>query len=449
MNTPRLLIGTAWVATLAAAYFIGGSSGEPSRSNAIASGAPAPASTAAPATTVPISTTHAGGAGDETTAGTKRDIPSIIAQARLQMGGGMGGMMNIRAMLRAIAPIAELDDSQIQDALSEVEKTVREPQQKVMFYSLLLGQWAETDGRAAMKYAQEKLEKGSMFDMGVTSSVLGTWAHRDPEAVWKWLETERTDDGNDRTRMMAISSVFAGMASNNLESAFSRLASLDDQTRTMALNGIAMSAGDEDSRRRILARSATLPPEQRNQIRQATIGQWTMSNSDEAIAWIRSLPADEQKPLRESAGQMMLMMKPAAAADFMLEGAEEKDKPQLYNRVAMQWAGQDARAAGEWLTKQPQGPELDSARQTFAGVVAQRDSAAAMDWARSVQDENQRVQSVGMVYQMWRGKDAKAADAALAGSGLPAEKIQEFQATQTPDAARAGAGVEATPTPVK
>ena len=39
------------------------------------------------------------------------------------MGGGMGGMMNIRAMLRAIAPIAELDDSQLQEALAEVMRT--------------------------------------------------------------------------------------------------------------------------------------------------------------------------------------------------------------------------------------------------------------------------------------------------------------------------------------
>ena len=129
---------------------------------------------------------------------TKRDIPTIIGQARLQMGGGMGGMMNIRGMLRAIAPIAELDDSQIQEALSEVEKSVREPQQKMMFYSLLLGQWAETDGRAAMAYAQEKLGKGSMFDMGVTGSILSTWARREPDAVWKWMETERKDDGRDR-----------------------------------------------------------------------------------------------------------------------------------------------------------------------------------------------------------------------------------------------------------
>ena len=427
MNTQRILIIAAWLASLAAAYFIGGS-GEPARSPASVV-VPANATPAGPVGIASVASPRAGDAADDAKE-TKRNIPSIIAQARLQMGGGMGGMMNIRSMLRAIAPIAELDDSQLQEALAEVEKTVREPQQKMMFYSLLLGQWAETDGRAAMAYAEGKLEKGSMFNMGITSSVLSTWAHRDPDAVWKWLETEHKDDGSDRSRMMALSAVFAGFASSNLESALSRLGSLDDPSRAMALGGIAMSAQDDTSRRRLLDRTASLPPEQRNQLRQGAIGQWAMSNPEEAVAWVRSLPADEQKPVRESAGQMMLMMKPALAADFMLEGAEEKDKPQIYDRVVMQWAGQDARAAGEWLTKQPQGPELDGARRTFATVVAQRDPSAAMDWARSVQDQDQRTQSVGQVYQMWRGKDPKAADAALGAAGLPPDKLKELREAQ-------------------
>ena len=177
----------------------------------------------------------------------------------------------------------------------------------------------------------------------------------------------------------------------------------------------------------MIERSASLPPEQRNQLRQAAISQWTMSNPDEAVAWIRSLPADEQKPLRETAGQMMFMMKPGAeSAAFMLEGVEDKDRGPVYDRVVMQWAGQDARGAGEWLTSQPQGPELDGARSTYAVIVAQRDPAAAMDWARSIQDVEQRAQSIGQVFNTWRARDAAAATAALNASGLPPDKVKEI-----------------------
>lgn len=364
----------------------------------------------------------------------KRDIPLLIARARLEFGdgleGGVGGMMNIRRVLRAIAPIAELDHSQIPEALAEVGRSIREPQQKMIFNSLLLGQWAETDGRAAMTYAQEKLEKGSMFDTAVTSSVVASWARRDPEAVWKWLETENKNDPHDRIRGMAVTSIFADMAVNNLDSALARVGALDEQSRAMALNGIASSASDDASRGRLLERTASLPPEQRAQVRQKVSRQWAMNDPDGALAWIRSLPAEEQKPVRESAGQMMLMMKPALGAEVLLEGADEKNKPRLYEEVASLWAQQDARAAGEWLTKQPQGPELDRARRSFARVVAQLDPAAAMDWARSVQNEKQRTESVGQIYLQWHAKDAAAADAALGASGLPLDKVKQLREAQ-------------------
>lgn len=424
MNKPRILLALVWLGSLAAAYFIG-SVGDSTRHPVPSIPAEATAPEAA-ARGTPIPHSRAGEAADEATA-VKPDVRQLIARARLEMGSGMGGMMNIRGMLRAIAPIAELDGSQIQEALVEVEKTVREPQQKMMLYSLLLGQWAETDGPAAMAYAQAKLEKGSMFDMGVTSSVLGTWARRDPEAAWKWFQAENPDGGSDRTRMMALNSIFAGLAANNLEAALTRVGTLDEQSRGMALSGIAAGMMDEASRRRLIERTASLPPDQKAQLRQSLVIPWAMGNADEAVAWIRSLPADEQKPLRSMVSMNLMNMKPALGAELMLEGAEEKDRPQIYDNIAMQWAAMDARAAGEWLTKQPQGPELDGARASYARGVIQRDPSVAMDWARSVQDEKRRTESVTSVYQMWRMKDPAAAAAALAAAGLPPDQAQQIR----------------------
>ena len=428
MNPKHAVLVIVYVGSLGIAYWMGGAA-VPVRELSSPAVTPEGRTMVLPPKEKPEVVSHGEEAAVEGKAG-RKDVGLMIAKARLEMAGGMGGMMNIRGMLRAIAPIAELDDSQLQEALAEVEKTVREPQQKMMFYSLLLGQWAETDGPGAMKYAQAKMEKGSMFNMGMTMSVLGTWAHRDPEAVWKWMETERVDDGNEQSRRMELSAVFAGLAANNLDAALARVGSLDEQSRTMALNGIAGSTSDPAARQRLLERTVSLPVEQRNALRQTVASQWAMSDPDAAVAWIHSLPAEEQKPVREQAAQMMLMVKPAAGAALMLEGAEDKDKAQVYDRVVMQWANQDARAAGEWLAQQPQGPELDGARATYARSIAQRDPAAAMDWARSVQDEKQRPDSIGTVYQMWQGKDPAAAEAALKASGLSVEQMKTIREGQ-------------------
>ncbi len=434
MNTSRLFILLAWVASVVAAYFIGG--GGDSVRKAEAAVSEEQAAHEAATHDKPVGEPHL----DETTEGARRakpDVRLLVARTRLEMGN-MGGMMNIRGMLRAMAPITELDDAQVQEALAEVEASVREPQQQMMLYSLLLGQWAETDGRAAMTYAQTKLVKGSMLNMGLSSSVLTSWASRDPEGAWKWFTSEQPDDGTDRTREMSVTAIFAGMAGQNLDAALARVSTLDEAARNAALNGIANGmAGDAAARRRLIDRTASLPPEQGAQLRQSLVGQWAWSNPDEAVAWIRSLPAEEQKPLRTSAGQRIMNVKPALGAELALEGAEEKDKPQIYEMVASQWAYMDARAAGDWLTKQPQGPELDGARTSYARVIMQRDPAAALDWARSVQDEQKRTESVTSVYQLWRVKDAAAAEAALTAAGLPPALLKQIREAPSPEATKA------------
>ncbi len=423
MNTPRILVAAAWLATLAVAYFFG-SSGESARHSTAAPPAPTPVPTVS-ADAVPV-TAPGGEASREEVRSEKPSVASLIARARLEMRGGQPGMRNSRGMLRAMAALAELDDAQLQEALAEVEQSVREAGQKQMLYSALLGLWAETDGRAAMAYAQGKLGKGSRFAGNAIQAVVGAWARRDPEAVWKWFETQPKDEVDDHTRGIAATSVFRGMAAHDLESALARLLTIDDRSRTSALHGIADSATDNASRRRLLDRSASLPPGQRDKIRDIVTPEWALSAPDEVMAWIRSLPADEQKSVRGSASDDLLHAKPALAADFLLEGAAEKDKRRILARTVSSWAQEDVRAAGEWLTKQPQGPELDDARSRYAGLVAPRDPAAAMDWARSVQNEKQRTQSIASVYGTWRAKDPAAANAALRATGLPPETINQL-----------------------
>jgi hypothetical protein len=216
------------------------------------------------------------------------------------------------------------------------------------------------------------------------------------------------------------------LAANDLESALTRAGALDDQLKSMALNGIASSAIDETSRVRLLDHAASLPPEQCAQIRGMVSRQWAMTDPDGALNWMRSLPTEEQKPVRETVGRVLLMTKPALGAEVLLQNADEKEKPGLYDEIASLWAQQDARAAGEWLTKQSQGSELDRARRSFARVVTQLDPAAAMDWARSVQNEEQRTKSLVQIYRQWHERDAAAADAALKLSGLEPEKVNEL-----------------------
>ena len=259
-NATRILFAVLWLASIAAAYFIGQGGGPSTSSAGKSSESNTGASSTAEANRKSGSIVGAFSDPDGAPPGERKNVASLIGRARAEMASGMQGMMNLRGMLRAIAPLAELDDAQLQEALKEVENNVREPQQKMMFYSILLGQWAESDGPAALKYAEEKLKGKTPFDFGVRGAIIGSWARRDPDAVWRWYQANRETSEGDPNSQMTLSAVFAGMASKDLDGALTRLNTLSDQERAMAVNGLSSMAWDETSRSRLIDRAASLPP---------------------------------------------------------------------------------------------------------------------------------------------------------------------------------------------
>ena len=427
MNIQRIAIALLWLVTVVAAYFIGGNNetipGTPAANTASAHAGGDTGNERGPREVV----RKQDGSEDDPGHREKANIPMLIAKARVEMGSGMGGMMNMRGMLRAIAPIIELDDSQIQEALAEVEKSIKEPQQRMMFYSILLGQWAEKDGKAALDYADKSIKDNPMFGMGIKASIIGSWARTNPDAAWRWYESEGKNSGDGRNGMMAISSLFAGLAAKDLDAAIAKLDTIEESQRSVAISGLAMSGMSGDARQRLLDRSASLPATTRDAIRQSTLGQWAMMEPEAAMKYLQTLPAEEQKPLRANIAQNMMMMNPKQGAELLLKDATDEEKPRIYDQAIGQWAYQDPKAAGQWLTQQPQGPELDNARMTFATIVAQKEPATAMDWAKSVTKPELREQSIGHVYTAWKGRDPNAAEAALNGSGLSTAAIENVR----------------------
>lgn len=433
VNKQGILLGLVWIASLVAAYFVGGIGGASPLGGTLGE-----AATASPAAA------DAATKEDERVRDHKRkgifEIPEgrpktamLIAKARLEFSRSSMEEVDFRLVLRALAPIADLDPVQIAEALGEVERTVQEPAQKMMFYFLLLDQWAETDGKAAVAYLDEKLGEKNPINREIRENVLAAWASRDPGAVWSWYETERKGDAGGHI----MEQIFAGMAAHDLDAAWQRLEALDEASRGVALRGIASSATGGEDYRRLAEHAASLPQAEQAPWRKQVADSWAVTDAEGGIGWLRSLPPEEQKTLRDSAGRRALSSRPALGAEFLLEGAAEEEKPQIYVWVANEWANQNSRAAGEWLTRQPQGPELDGARQTFAYAVMGKDPAAAMDWAKSVQNEKRRAEAVEQIFQQWRAKDAVAAEAALGTVGLPQEQVQRLKDSKPPEKAGA------------
>ena len=425
-STARILIACLWIASLGGAYLLGRKrteSSQPSGSRASVSGA-----------------TKSGEATFSETdsrriisSDSKSDHPPVkelVLQARAALGTGMSNFMNMRGMFKALAPLTDLSEAEVKEALAEVEQTVKEPQQKMMFYSMLLSQWAESDGPAAMAYAKEKLQGQGPMMAGITMSVAGSWARRDPEGVWRWYldARERGERGPMGGTEGYLAGIFSGMAAANVDAAFGRLGTLAEHERPQAIAGIAMSGMDPRVRESLLTRVPSLDAATRGALYQSLIGSWMMTDADGATKWMGTLPEEERKPLVSTAGSTMMFMNPEKGAELQIQNATEKELPQTYSRVVSQWAQRDPQSAGEWLNRQPQGPQLDDARRSFAVAISGRDPAGAYDWVKAMQDENKRIDAYRQIYKTMESKNPANANTALEQAGLPSEVTAKIRA---------------------
>lgn len=390
-QTTRVLIAALWLASLAGVYFLGQSSTSPVNPNPGSSITVASPSTPSPGDRrVGLPT----GSDSDPSANALRepkDISRLVTQARLAIGSGDGS-------LRAFAPLLGLTAAQLREALEEVDRTTKDTAQRNMLYSVLLEEWARSDGPAAMAFAEEKLKPRSA---GIQGTILGAWARKDPNAAWRWYDTERQKDPTDRNNYMHVNTMaqnlFTGMAAADLDSALGRLNALDSQVRGLAIIGISNAASDTFARNRLLNHVASLPPALRTQIHETVVRSWGMNDPEAAVGWLRERPLAEQASILPALENTIMMRDPKRGAELLLEITPETDRPRAYETIVRHWAPRDPRNA--------------------------------MAWAKSVPEAELRSNTVARVYNHWRSQDTAAADSALAASGLADDQIAEIKKT--------------------
>ncbi len=437
LNTTSLAAACLlWIGTLAGAYFAGKSS----RSVTDAAANPSTSDTAATPGGAGNSraTGKAGAAGGTNDAADKPlTIKQLISKAKAMMRNG--SMQNPSAMMKVMGLLDKIRPEDVQQALAEAE-SITEPQQKAMIYMALLGKWAESDGPAAMQFAEEHTKSLGMMSQIGKMSVAAAWAEKDPEAVWQWYKKQSDKDSGGPLGggSMVLMSLFSNLAANDPDTAFNRLEEIDGPSRQMAMAGMFQSAMfDDEKRQQLLKKVDALPEEhERKQAKQMMLSQWVMLAPEEALTWVKTQPVADQHELRDTVGSMLMMSDPRKGASFLLEGATDEEKSKRYSSIIGQWANLDTNAAGTWLREQPPGPHLDAAKQTFVQTAAQKDPESALAWAGTITNPETREASTQTAYTLWKKKDPAAAEQALNNSGLSEEQLARIRnassATPTP-----------------
>jgi hypothetical protein len=428
-TTPMFLLAGAvlWLGTLLGAYQFG------QRQGAATAAGTAITDTASGGNARAAGNSRSGTTGEGRHAQRAADKDLTVKQLFTQLKATMrpGAMQNPMVMMRALALLDKLRPEDIPEALLEAE-AMKDQQTKMMVYMAVLGKWAEQDGPAAMKYAEDHAK-----DLGATGAVLkmsvvAAWAEQDPEAVWTWYQANKEKDsgGMFGGNQMVLMSIFSNLMTNDPDTAFKRLDQLDKSDRTMALTGMCQTALFDDTKRQsLLDRIKAMPDAaERTQARQMLVGQWVMLAPDEATAWVAKQPAEEQKEMRDSVGTMFMMSDPKKGAAFLLEGATAEEKPAIYAKVVSSWAAMNPDAAATWLADQGDGADLDQARSSLAFSMSDKKPATAMENVRAITDPDLRFTAASTVYRKWHASDAAAADQALGNAGLTAEQVEQIRA---------------------
>lgn len=186
----------------------------------------------------------------------------------------------------------------------------------------------------------------------------------------------------------------------------------------------AIAAMDYNARLRLLEDIGKLGnAEEREKGWAALLAAIASLDPDQAIELAHKLPPGRHPEVAKWVGMPLMLTQPAKAAALMIDMADPKDLGSAYTDIAATWVDRDAKAAGEWLSTLPKGPDRDRASRAYAIKAADQDPAGAMEWAASLGNESLRAESLLVVYQNWKKEDPAAASAALKGLGLTMDQL--------------------------
>ncbi len=349
------------------------------------------------------------------------DVASLITQAAEAL---RGGSQNVSAVNAALGFLTRISPEQMPNALARIAE-VPDASARPLLYKYLLSYWAEKDPSAALAFARNEVpdEHRTM----VCEGVLTAWASRNPESMLGWKSKTGTLAAPP-VQDSLMATVFRTLASQDPEGAFQWLTRTESANgRAQALRGMMETVQTDEARQTMLETISHVPNEEvRLQARRAVVEHWAQQDPTAAAVWVDAAkPAWERTRLMDSLGFAWLQTDPAAAAEWWLQRAPG---PDTLVKIINIWAQENPNEAGTWLSKQPSGPQSDTARMTFARQVNDLDPESALAWADTVSDAATRESTIDHIWRSWNTRDAAAAGAYLGRVQWSAERTKRLTA---------------------
>jgi len=355
-----------------------------------------------------------------------------------QISGMPGSMERVQAMLDFYA---DLSPSQFEREAGKLDQLP--VNERILASFLLFGRWAESDPTAAMNFSGS-MGFGGMF---MKPTILQGWASIDPASAAAYLaanprEFSMMGFGGPGRGLGGTSIIGAEWARRDPAAAMAWAGSLTED-RADAIGAVLGEVAKTDPAKAAQMLSGK-SGEDFEDAYQSVARSYGAKNFEEAQAWIKSLPADQQDKAMAAAigglssdgestaavAQLKLMSQGAAKNRVVAEVVADiaRDDPQYAAQVLKEqgnvnamrlsmgdlissWVNKDAPNALSYAFALEAGDVRDTALHTYVMSNTTTDPAQVILVAENIQDENERTRSMRIAATRWMREDEAAARA--------------------------------------
>ena len=374
----RSIFLTTGILACAAAAWLGWKTAQP---------AP-PVTTRAPSKPAPVAATHlsttdySGAAGKTFDARKDRpldDILAIIDRLRLDPVAQTAPDDSISGELFAL--LYSLQPDEIPGVLAHLAALPPPVPDKLL--TAVLGRWAQFDGAAAMKWAQQLTPARQD---SVRGDILSGWAHSDPAAAWAWYKAAWDASPEPRYRLeQDFPTLIHAWALRDAPAALAACLAEGKHGTFNAWTGFGSLAAIPERREEVMSLIAGIADEKtRASASRGALQAWSASAPMDAAAWLDANMPTADANVLWSVAERYGRAHPRENADWLLKRMPPDKRDEAYGMCLYQWAEIAPDDAAAWLET---AGVTDTSAQAIAGRYARSDVDRAVTWAARVSQE--------------------------------------------------------------
>lgn len=330
----------------------------------------------------------------------------LVRRAEHQLSQSAMSQLDIRGTLEIWEMFEGMSTSELKEALSSMKPGGVMSQSTAMLKMILMGHFAEQDGKGAAEYTLQHEKKGMMRAVSLMST-MGVWMKEDPDAAEAWYTANKDEfKGGMFGQDMIGQMFFRQKAKKDIDAALGNLDLNKTSDRSKAVSAISQIAIEPELREKALNKAlATEDVDLRNKMLDGILTTLSYQDQDAAQEVLATLEVEDPERFGEYQKKMLqglAMHDPEAALEYSMNQIEdENDRTSALSSAFSTYASQESEAAKKWLLDSSV-EDKDALIQRATQRLSWQQPEEAMDWALMIEDDDTRTEQAADVYKDWK-----------------------------------------------